>query len=95
MQRSHRIAAVFSLFVTVLVVTSWVRHHDPSADVEARAAELRAAEAENAALARDVEALEDRLEALEDGEVGLEREARDQFPLVRDGEVLYLLDATP
>ncbi len=95
MPRAHRIAAILSLFVTVLLVTSWVRHHDPAAEVAARQAELEAAEADNAALTRDVEALEDRLEALEDGETGLEREARDQFPLVGDGEVLYLLDATP
>jgi cell division protein FtsB len=93
MERSSHITAVVGLGVALLIVTSWVRYHDPATAVAARAAEVDEATEQNAALSEEVRELERRIGALDDGTRGIEREARAAFPLVLDGEMIYELEA--
>jgi cell division protein FtsB len=95
MERSSRITAILLLGLSVLVVTSWVRYHNPSAAVAARAGQVEDAAEQNAALGAEVRELERRIGALESGTRGMEREARGAFPLVEDGEILYELEPAP
>lgn len=89
-ERSHRIAVAISLALIVLGVTSWVRENDPTPEREARAAELRAVQDRNAELEEEAQAGEARVERLRSGDHAIDREAREAFPLVREGETTYV-----
>lgn len=89
-ERPHRIVVAVLLALIVLGVTSWVRENDPAAEREARAAELQAVQERNAELEAEAAAGEARVERLRSGDHAIDREAREAFPLVKDGETTYV-----
>lgn len=86
--RSHRIIASAFLFASILVVTSWTRHHDPTQDLQVRTAELHAIQAENAALREHVNDVEARVELLQSDPRALLEAARNDRLILAPGEVM-------